>query len=95
MNSDPLREPINMLEAERSDPDLGLPKISLAPRYDPSETYQRGSFIRDAKADCHTIARQSWRFLIDWFDSWFRTVIAGGVVGAIIGFVYRWILQPS
>jgi hypothetical protein len=96
MTSDPLEHLLVLLQ-ESQDPDQALPRFISEPRDAPDKIDERGwlAVLRKTKVQCRKGASHSWQIVIEWFDSWFRTVLTGAGIGAVIGFFYRWFLLPS
>ena len=100
--SDPMKELFDLLEASDngckeslpngSGPQESLPRVISEPRQSLADSDERGWV--GYKAACRRIATSFWRFLTEWFDSWFRVVLTGSTIGAVVGLVYRWILLP-
>jgi hypothetical protein len=91
MSSDPLKHLLDLLP-ESPAPDQVLPRFISDPRGAPDKTGERGwlDVLRQTKMQCRQGASHSWQIVIEWFDSWFRTVLTGVVIGAVFGFFYRW-----
>jgi hypothetical protein len=93
MSSDPLKHLLDLLpESPARDP--VPPRFISGPRGAPDKTGERGwlDVLRRTKMQCSEGASRSWQIVIEWFDSWFRTVLTGVVIGVVFGFFYRWIL---
>ncbi len=62
---------------------LILPRvISSGPR-ETNERDEKGWFgyFIEAKAKCHSLAKDFWQTLTEWFDNWVRVVLTGCVIG--------------
>jgi hypothetical protein len=96
MTSDPLEHLLVLLQ-ESPDPDQALPRFISEPRVAGNKTDERGwrEVLREATMQCRKGASYSWQTVIEWFDSWFRTVLTGAMIGAVFGLIYRWILLPN
>jgi len=97
MSSDPVKELMELLDGSGIDPDEGLPRVVSRPRDGLDEVDERvwTPLFGAAKAETLRGGRQLWQILTKWFDSWFRTVFTGGLVGAVFGFLYEWIFPPG
>jgi hypothetical protein len=87
MTSDPLRELVELVDESQIDADQPLPRINLSPQVGSGETDEKVW-----PTECRRAATQLWQIVLQWFDSWFRTVLIGVVIGAIFGFIYPWIV---
>jgi hypothetical protein len=96
MTSDPLEHLLVLLQ-ESPDPDQALPRFISEPRGAPDKTDERGlrEVLREAKMQCRKGASHSWQIVTEWFDSWFRTILTGAMIGAVFGFLYRWMSLPG
>jgi hypothetical protein len=96
MTSDPLNHLLDLLQ-EGPAPDQALPRFISEPRDGPDKTGEIGwlDVLRETKMQCRKGASHSRQIVIEWFDSWFRTVFTGTGIGAVFGFFYRWIFLSN
>ena len=96
MTSDQIIKELNEI-MERNSSRSKLPKAITGPRQIFDEGDEGGWFrhFTQIRVTCHRVAVELWAFLRDWLDGWLRVVLTGSVMGAIIGFFYRWILLPN
>src|SRR6266487_882758 len=85
MTSDPIKELSDLIEWSQthSEEVLILPRvISSGPR-ETNERDEKGWFgyFIEAKAKCHSLAKDFWQTLTEWFDNWVRVVLTGCVIG--------------
>jgi len=95
--SDPIHELMELLGEGPSGSDQSLSRIisRLKSHSDEGEETGWSRFRRESKAQYLKVETRPCQIVIQWLDSWFRVVLTGVILGAVSGFLYRWIVLSS